>query len=512
MDASGFMPHGYCLLWKPDLVTLHVASDLGIGLSYFSIPLMLRYFVRKRTDVPFSWIFVMFAAFIGLCGLTHIMNVVTLWDPLYWIDGWLKAATAAVSIATAVTLFPLIPRALSLRSPQELEAVNRELESLLGEKEQLLAAYAREQHVALTLQRAMLPQTVPTIAGLRIDTAYAPAQSGVEVGGDWYDAFAVSDECIALSVGDVAGHGLRSATVMGSIRQAIRAAARDDASPASVLARANRWLMIEEPGTIASAFFGLLDLGSGEFRYARAGHPPTLLLRDGSVERLEGQGLMLGVTRLAEFEEQRARLDVGSALVMYTDGLIEVRRDLVDGLNRLEAAAHLAHAAGGENIAESIREHVFGDTLPFDDTAIMFVGVTALGALPAVDHRRSWTIDAKNERTAHQTRRALMWYLGQYGSARSDFGGSETIIGELLGNVARHTPGFAEITVEWRNGLATIEVRDHGDAFTIPATEPDILSESGRGLRLIQTLAESVMIERAGDGNRVRVALPIALE
>jgi PAS domain S-box-containing protein len=122
--SDGFIPHGHCYLWKPGLVLLHMVSDSLIGLAYYSIPVMLVYFVRKRRDVPFDWIFLLFGAFIVACGTTHLLGVWTLWHPSYWLSGFIKAITALVSLGTAALLVPLIPKALALPSPSQLEAVN----------------------------------------------------------------------------------------------------------------------------------------------------------------------------------------------------------------------------------------------------------------------------------------------------------------------------------------------------------------------------------------------------
>ncbi|HEY9665196.1 MAG TPA: PAS domain S-box protein, partial [Coleofasciculaceae cyanobacterium] len=129
-----FIPHGHCYLWKPGLVSLHVVSDSLIALAYYSIPLTLLYFVRKRRDLPFDWIFLLFSAFIVACGTTHIFEVWTLWHPHYWLSGFVKAITAAVSLCTAMLLVPLIPKALALPSPAQLEASNRQLEKEIQER------------------------------------------------------------------------------------------------------------------------------------------------------------------------------------------------------------------------------------------------------------------------------------------------------------------------------------------------------------------------------------------
>src|SRR5258707_736703 len=132
--TSDFMPHGMCYLWRPDMLWLHATTDSLIALAYFSIPLSLAHFVRKRKDLPFNWIFVMFAIFILGCGSTHIMEVWTLWNGTYRLSGLIKAITAAASIATAIAMFPLIPKALALPSPAELQQANRRLREEIVER------------------------------------------------------------------------------------------------------------------------------------------------------------------------------------------------------------------------------------------------------------------------------------------------------------------------------------------------------------------------------------------
>src|SRR5882762_9221675 len=120
LDSSMFSPHGICLLWEPELIWLHVASDAVIAAAYFSIPVALSIFVSKRRDVDFGWIFWAFAIFIMACGFTHVLSIVTLWVPVYGIEGLIKALTALASIVTAVILWPLVPKLLALPSPSQL--------------------------------------------------------------------------------------------------------------------------------------------------------------------------------------------------------------------------------------------------------------------------------------------------------------------------------------------------------------------------------------------------------
>jgi signal transduction histidine kinase/ActR/RegA family two-component response regulator len=123
-----FMPHGHCYFWRHDLLILHIVSDLLIVLAYYSIPVALLWFVRKKKELPFNWLFVMFGAFIFLCGTTHLMNVFTLFNGVYRAEGLLKLATGLVSCVTAVMTVRLIPKALEMKSPEEMMTVNKVLQ------------------------------------------------------------------------------------------------------------------------------------------------------------------------------------------------------------------------------------------------------------------------------------------------------------------------------------------------------------------------------------------------
>jgi PAS domain S-box-containing protein len=127
-SSSGFMPHGFCYTWDPYVVWLNGVSDILIALAYYTIPLTLVYFVRRRRDLAFHWMFLCFALFIVACGTTHVIELWTIWHPVYWLAGVIKALTAAVSITTAIALIPLVPKALALPSPEALKRANLALQ------------------------------------------------------------------------------------------------------------------------------------------------------------------------------------------------------------------------------------------------------------------------------------------------------------------------------------------------------------------------------------------------
>ncbi|MCZ0903532.1 hybrid sensor histidine kinase/response regulator, partial [Microcoleus sp. HI-ES] len=133
-ESGGFIPHGHCYLWQTNLVGLHILSDGLIALAYYSIPIMLIYFVRQRQDPHFQKLFLLFGAFIIACGTTHLMEIWTLWFPIYWVSGGVKAITALISIYTAFELVFLIPSALALPNPAQLIAANQALEQEINER------------------------------------------------------------------------------------------------------------------------------------------------------------------------------------------------------------------------------------------------------------------------------------------------------------------------------------------------------------------------------------------
>lgn len=134
LSGQNFMPHGMCYLWRPGVLALHIISDGFIALAYFAIPLVLLHFIRKRTDVRFNGVFLCFAIFIVACGATHLMEILTIWYPTYWLSGSIKATTALASVATAILLIKFLPDALRLPSPSALRTANSALEREIAER------------------------------------------------------------------------------------------------------------------------------------------------------------------------------------------------------------------------------------------------------------------------------------------------------------------------------------------------------------------------------------------
>jgi two-component system, LuxR family, sensor kinase FixL len=164
--SVGFEPHGHCFLWDKTLLQIYVVSDSMIALSYYLIPVALVIFVRKRKDLAFNWIFLMFSAFIFACGTTHILGVLTLWQPVYWLDGTVKALTAGISLTTAMMLWPLLPKALAIPSPTQLEVVNRQLKKQIAERETAVEQLRHsEERFRLLVESAPDAMVIIDVAG-----------------------------------------------------------------------------------------------------------------------------------------------------------------------------------------------------------------------------------------------------------------------------------------------------------------------------------------------------------
>jgi PAS domain S-box-containing protein len=161
-SSGPFIPHGHCYLWKTDLVLLHIVSDGLIALAYYSIPTTLFYFVYKRRDLPFDWIFLLFSAFIIACGSTHIIEIWTLWYPTYWLSGAVKGFTAVISLTTAMLLVFLVPQLLAIPSSSQLEQANRELQTQIAERlrvEEELRKYQNHLEELVTLRTNEITKT-----------------------------------------------------------------------------------------------------------------------------------------------------------------------------------------------------------------------------------------------------------------------------------------------------------------------------------------------------------------
>ncbi|MEV5957172.1 SpoIIE family protein phosphatase [Streptomyces sp. NPDC051987] len=350
--------------------------------------------------------------------------------------------------------------------------------------------YTREHSMAVTLQRSLLPRTLPAQSALDIAYRYLPAQSGV--GGDWFDVLPLSGARVALVVGDVVGHGLHAAATMGRLRTAVHNFAALDLQPDELLGLLDELVsridQDETPAdtmatiTGATCLYAIYDPVSRSCTVARAGHPPPALARpDGGVDFPDvPAGPPLGVGGLP-FETAVLELPEGSSLVLYTDGLVEDRqRDIDEGLELLAGALESAAGRTPDETCAAVLERL--PARPSDDVALIVARTRALGA----DRIAEWQVPADpaavSEVRAKVTRQLADWDLEELSFA------TELILSELVTNAIRH--GRAPIGVRLlRDRTLICEVSD-GSTTSPHLRYAASTDEGGRGLFLVAQIAE----------------------
>jgi serine phosphatase RsbU (regulator of sigma subunit) len=242
--------------------------------------------------------------------------------------------------------------------------------------------YEQHRDTAEALQRAQLTE-LPTVDGVRLAARYLPATRGLNIGGDWYDAFRQPDGSMLAVIGDVTGHGLRAAVVMGQLRTALRAYAVEDDSPARILTRLHRMLRHQQPELYATALLARFRPGDRHVVWAAAGHPPALVRTPGGrVEVLDTKpGVMLGVPIPYVYEDHTVEVRPGSTVALYTDGLVERRSDGIDlGIERLTHAMAALTPADLEDLdasAESVLKPMLHDSERDDDVCLLLCHTVA---------------------------------------------------------------------------------------------------------------------------------------
>jgi anti-anti-sigma factor len=359
-----------------------------------------------------------------------------------------------------------------------------------------------EHEIAAVLQRSLLPAEPPRFSRIRTATRYRPGAAGVQAGGDWYDVFAVDDDGIALSVGDVVGQGPAAAGVMGQLRVALSGALRQGNPPAAALEILDAhvsWI----PGARAStAACLLLDRASGTLRWARAGHlPPLLVDREGARYLDDTRGPVLGLPDREPFTEGSTTIRPGTTLLLYTDGLVERRGEIVDeGLARLADAAARRAGEGPDALVDHLLEEVVEQHGHADDIALV-----AVRLLPAPLHAR---YPAAPE-VLRRMRADVRAWAEEAALPKVLLEDLQLALGEAAANSVDHayrrsTPEDFDISLELESdGGIRVAVRDRGHWRPEPADK----GFRGRGIDLIRALAGEVEIGRHEEGTVVTFRL-----
>jgi PAS domain S-box-containing protein len=265
-------------------------------------------------------------------------------------------------------------------------------------------AYERERTIAMRFQEASLPAALPVVDDLRLSADYRPGHSDATIGGDWYDAFALDDGRIAITIGDVLGKGLAAAVTMATLRQSMRAAASTLPNPNAMLVVAERTIRDMPTQTYATALAGIYDPRLRALTFATAGHPgPVLRLANGTIEELAGNGSMLGLGA-TQFDQSTRSIPADSVLAFFTDGLTESTRDMEDGYRRLRAALGDPRVRTDENPARAIVEHVLDHAPARDDIAVLLVETGVVFHNNNSDATRLERVLSPRDRSARQPR------------------------------------------------------------------------------------------------------------
>ncbi|MCK7623828.1 SpoIIE family protein phosphatase [Streptomyces sp. RS10V-4] len=402
------------------------------------------------------------------------------------------------------------------------------------------AGVQESQHeLAVGLQRSMMPTVQPDIPGMAVAARYVPTGGGLEVGGDWYDMISLPSGRIALVIGDVQGHDVRAAGLMGQLRIALRAYAAEGHHPDAVLSRASRFLAginetefrgHGEDQRFATCLYVEVDPATGLLDVARAGHPdPAIRMADGTVlRRPTAGGLPLGIDPDSDYPTTRIVLEPGETMLVCTDGLIETGgHDLETGWERLRELfeRHGAQPEEGdgeslERLADSLVQAVHGPsshhtTGPLadrreDDIALLLLsregGSCGLGSgdrLRRLPGRRTVfsVAQAEPERIA-AARRQVRDVLHDWADP-DQVDSAELLVSEIVTNVLTHTDGdallVAEVAGERGSRRLRVEVADGSDELP-HRRSPGELASSGRGLVLLELLAGAWGVDPRGDG------------
>ncbi len=363
--------------------------------------------------------------------------------------------------------------------------------------------FADRTYVAQTLQRSLLPGQLPEFDRLALAARYLPGTPDVAAGGDWYDVLALDANRVAIVVGDVVGRGAEAAAVMGQLRTALATALLHGDSAAAALEHLDR-MAARIPGALAStAVVMILDLMTGELCWCRAGHPPPLLVGSrNACYLIDGAGGPLGIQGRPPYPQACTHIEPGACLLLYTDGLIERRGQVIDeGLNHLASTATQLRDQPPTTLIDELLARALPATGPADDIALI-----AARYLPAPLYQR---LPAAPDQLSSVRRAVHDWV--QAGALPAALGEDlQLTLGEATANAVEHAyvntePGeFTYRVTRCRSGALDVEVCDFGQW----RTERPNNYHRGRGLPIIREIGADVVVTPSPAGTQVRFRLP----
>lgn len=395
----------------------------------------------------------------------------------------------------------------------EVMSVCDTIAGLAGQAVERASLYEAEHRTAHQLQQALLPRIPLDLPGVHAGASYRPAQAGHDVGGDWYDVFELPGNRVGFAVGDVVGHDLRAAIVMGQLQILLRSVALTGANPAEVLDA-----MDQACGRIDGAFcctvgYGEYNPGALTLRYGSAGHPPWLVLVNGEASFLEeGRSLPLGVAAGAR---TYAEIDVpaGAALVCYSDGLIERRgEDLYAGMTRLADLTRQLSGADPQHDADALLAAMTGGRAVEDDVVVACLHLHGTMATDASSAVLRYTLRQPSELS--HARKLLRGWAGEQRLSPAQSDALILVCSEAVADALQHAqPACGLTAVELNVARADanrirVEVSD-GGRWRLPTHDSDDTQPANRGLAVISRLAHRAAVELRHDGTRVTAILPV---
>ncbi|HEY1828710.1 MAG TPA: SpoIIE family protein phosphatase [Acidimicrobiales bacterium] len=377
--------------------------------------------------------------------------------------------------------------------------------------------FQREHDVAEVLQRAVLPDSLPQVAGLLLDAEYRAGVAGTYVGGDWYDVFELDDHTVIFSVGDVMGKGAPAAALMGQARTAIRAYAVAGQSPTQILSSLDHLFDTLVEDRVVTAVVGSVNPHTGVILLANAGHPPPLLLRaNGTDEYTTTTGSLLIAAGLRHTPRpmQQLTLHTGDAIVTFSDGLVERRGELLSvGMSRLSKVASTIGRDGWPARPAAALASRLSDDEQTDDVVVLclnFVGVPGSGTEDPTVGRATdgmWTL--RLEPVVQSTPMARHWINAHLGDIPTEAAECAALLtSELVTNAVLHAGTPLSVTLHVMADRIRVDVAD-GNPVLPSVKDYGAEAATGRGLTLFNTLASDWGIQPVDGGKIVWFELPV---
>ena len=358
--------------------------------------------------------------------------------------------------------------------------------ALVGQALKRAHAHDAEQELATMLQRSLLPRRLPELPGGIAVARYLPARRGLQVGGDWYDVIALSEDRVALVIGDVQGHSAGAATIMGQMRTAVRAYAVEGHPPDVVVSHANRLLVGMETDLFATCCYVELDMEEGTTLLVRAGHlSPLLRHPDGGTEEVQVEGgPPLGILADAEFPLTAVALTPGTVLALVTDGLVEAADLPLDaGMERTRAALAAADPVDPARMADAL----LGDIgRREDDVALLLLRYDGMKTKPI---RAGWVVWRLPDAVMHARRFTARTLRRWNVQAAAD--AVLLVVSELVTNALVHTQGSVRLDLVLRGNRVRISVSDSSPRAPAKPVIVDWESTGGRGLLLVEAVSDA---------------------